>query len=327
MSGPKLNTAASLVPGVNNALMQTYRQDYQGEVEALATVMDLGLPSSLRKELFAMRQTLPYPEVWYYGDMVPEEGTDTLPYDVQNFRYAKEISWYVDDESDNQVGSLRGDAEELGRNFASNDSRAYFDIVNGGADGFVPYVPIAPDGAVLHNATDGGGGDRFGVSGGNIQAVTSTSTDTIVDGLWAAMFRFTQFKNTKGQPFFSGNARNMGYVLYYSAADGPAWTKALHQMLIQGSSAAPSNVVLDTGVDIKPYPTPRLPAGVAVLNRTDAPRKAVFSLLREAIHSVPFTPQNDGLSRRQGKAGVQFIERKGYGVNVPFSSIRLNLSA
>ena len=163
MAVPKVLTGATLAAGLRSDFMDAWKQDYDGVLKNLGDVMSLGIASDKRIELYAARRTMPYPERWDYGDPIPEEGTDSKAWNVTNYRYAKRVPWLRDDRMDNQVGDLRGDAQNLGSHFASLPSKFLIEVMTA-SPSLLPAIPNAPDEVALYNTVDETGAARFGVT-------------------------------------------------------------------------------------------------------------------------------------------------------------------
>ena len=149
MAGTVILSGSTLAAGIRDDFDRTYQQTYDGVEASLGEVMQLNVPSDKRTEIYGLHRTMPYPERWDSGnEAIPEEGTDSLSFSITNYDYAKRIKWRRNDRQDNQVGDLRGKAEQTGRNFASLDSR--FDII-----GVESIRPSRPGQCQLENCAEG----------------------------------------------------------------------------------------------------------------------------------------------------------------------------
>ena len=316
-------TGETLAAGLVATFENTYRQSYDGVEPDLGDVMQINVPAATRTVTYAFRETMPYPERRAIGDAIPEESTGSKSFSVTNHEYAKRVSWYRRDRTDNQIGSLEADAAALGRNFASLDSRVLFELITGTAE-LLPAIPNAPDGVGFFSATDGDGADRFNVSGGNTFTKAGTTAAQITADFHKALGIFDQFQNTKGEPFFEASTASTSYTIYAPADLRENFTGAFKAELIQGSSAAPSNTIIASGENVRLVFTMRLAGtGDWVIFRNDAPVKPTFSQQRAPIRAISATEENSDRARTEGIESVQFHVEKGWGLNVPFGAIKI----
>jgi len=327
MAGPIIRTGETLVAGIRSDFWNTYHTDFDGVLQNLGDVMLLGVTSDKRTEIYGLRKTMPYPELWPLGDPIPEEGTDSIQFSVTNFRYAKRIKWQRDDRSDNLVGDLAGEARTLATNFLSLPSRFLAEILEGSAS-LLPAIPTCPDGAGLYSATDGASADRFGVSGGNIVSATGVTASAILTDFYSAITRIALFLNSKGQPYFEPDVANEAYIIYAPVTLAKAFTEAFQGPLIHSvessTGAAVSNAVMVSGVQVTFRFSSRFTTNDWWVFRKDAPVKAVFLQEREPIREAFATEENSDWSRTTGEEYVQFIQRLGVGLNVPFATCKVN---
>lgn len=316
-------TGNTLAAGLVSTFQGTYEQTYKGVLQDLGNVMQLDVPATTRTVTYAAHETMPYPERRELADPIAEESTGAIQFSVTNHEYSKRIAWRRRDRTDNQIGDLFGKAASLGGNFASLDSRVLFEFITGTAE-LVPSIPNAPDGVGPYSATDGDGADRFGFSGGNTFTKAGTTAANITADFHKAIGVFEQFQNTKGEPFFESSSTGVTYTIYAPSDLRENFIGAFKAELIQGSSAAPSNTIIASGENIRLVFTSRL-AGTAdwVIFRDDAPVKPFFSQLRQPLRSVTATEENSDRARTDGVESVQFATEKGYGINIPFGTIKI----
>lgn len=327
MAAPKVLTGATLAAGLRSDFMDAWKQDYEGVLKNLGDVMSLSIPSDKRTELYAARRTMPYPERWDYGDPIPEEGTDSKAWNVTNYRYAKRVGWLRDDREDNQVGDLRGDAQALGSHFASLPSKFLIEVMTASPT-LLPAIPNAPDEVALYNTTDETGGARFGVTGGNIVTGTGVTAAQIEADWFSAIIRFAEFLNTKGEPFFDPDTQDERYVIYFGVANFAAFQEAFRANIVHSvistTGAGVSNVIMSAGTSVLLRGTGRITDNDWFLFRADSTIKAVFVQDREGIRMSQATDENSDESRDTGKEYVQFVERLGVGVNIPYATVKVD---
>lgn len=327
MAGSVILSGNTLAAGLRADFDRTYQQSYAGVEASLGTMMELNIPSDKRTELYALHRTMPYPERWDLGSPIPTEGTDSLTYSVTNYRYAKAIEWERDDRMDNQIGDLFAKASRLGENFASLDSRIFIELLTGTAS-LLPAIPNAPDGAALYASTAGGAA-RFGLSGGNIETGGGVATTAaIISDFFDSIERFGGFQNTKGQPFFEPDVASSEYVVYFNVANTEIFTQSFKTVAVHSvvstTGARVDNVILASGVQVRLVPTQRITDNDWFIFRTDAPVRPLFCQQREGLRQSVATEENSDVARNTGVESIQFVVRKGYGVNVPFATVKVN---
>jgi hypothetical protein len=58
------------------------------------------------------------------------------------------------------------------------------------------------------------------------------------------------------------------------------------------------------------------------LNAADV--KPVFSLKRDGVQDIVETMQNSDNCRRTGMESIRFWERRGYGLNMPYATVKID---
>ncbi len=330
MAGSIVRTGQTLVAGIRGDFWNMYQPTYDGVLSQLGSVCLLDVPSDKRTEIYGARKTMAYPELWPLGDPIPTEGTDSIQFPVTNYRYAKRIQWNRDDRMDNLVGDLFGEARTLGAHFASLPSRLFADVITD-TPNVLPAIPPAADGAALYSTTDGGGGDRFGIADGNLITGTGVATaEQVISDFYAAISQMGGFLNTKGEPFFEPDVNTQSYLVYapigLAEVFSQAFTGQAIHSVVNTSGAAVSNVILTTGVPVEFRFTTRLTGNSWLLFRKDAPVKAVFMQRREALRESAGTEENSDQARDTGVEYVQYVERLGVGVNVPYATLKVSVA-
>lgn len=322
----KILAGPALTAGLRATFDRMYARKYDGVAKSLGNVMRLGLPSDKLTELYAYYETQPYPERWEKGEHIPTEGTESVAFSVTNRKFAKRIQWSVEDREDNQIGSLQGQAMQGGENFASLPSRIFYEILTSTPD-LLPAIPNAPDGVALYSATDGGGGARFGVTGGNIvdtAAVSGTApTPTeIRTSVFANIQRFKEFQDTKGQPLFSPEMGDGDtYTVYFPVEQIEVMAEALQAATVQsasGNAGVDNTILVVPGLRITAHATSRLTGSTMHWFRTDSEIKAIFEQLRTPMQFAQATQDNSDTTRDVDEEYVQWKTRRGYGVTVPY---------
>lgn len=335
MPGPAIvSNGAALAAGLRSEFDGMYRQSYDNVLRSIGDAMRMGLPSDKLTELYAYRETAPYPERWEKGDGIPTEGMESVQFQVTNYEYAKRIPWHANDRADNQVGDLYTDAQQAGAHFASIPSIVLVELMTG-TPGLLPAIPNAPDGAAPYSGTDGSGSARFGVTGGNIEAASAAAPATptaaeVTTSWFATMNRFGQFLNTKGHFFFEPDVTEASYLVYFPVEQTEVFTEAFKAISIFASdtngAAAPSNVILASGVQVELRPTGRLTGSTYYTFHRGSWMQPFFQQLREPLQFAQATMENSDQVRTTKEEYVQWSRREGYGVAVPFGTIQTTFS-
>lgn len=328
----------ALTAGLRAEFVNTYRQRYDGVIKRMGNVMTLAIPSDKRAEIFGYYETAPYPRVWNRGDPAHYGTFDSKQWTVANLDWQSGVMWHEDDEQDDQLQALVPQAQSAGDKFATLDERVFFQILTAGTDAnLLASIPNAPDGVDLYNATDGAGGDRFKVSGGNI---VSGQTLTTAAGIRAALFtavlgRYASFKDTQSQPLFDMDSILAGgFTVFYAVGQEQLVREAVVQsrtlQLHAGTSttdttaaAAVTNIVLESGLRFELVPTQRLSGTTMYVFANGVDRKAIFSLSRQPLRMHPWGMENSDQGRNMKERGTIWECRRGYGVGLPYATIQI----
>lgn len=316
-----------LAEGIRNQFDMSYTGVTAGLEMDLGMVMDR-TGSDGRQETYGIHESMPGPALRRLGDPIAEKGFETKQFSVVNQEYARRIPWYRRDRTDNRVANLFTKAADMGRKFGMLDSRVFIGFLTGTAV-LVPAVPNAPDGAPLYSATDGASADRFGVSGGNIISGSGVASAAAIEAdFWNAVERFIEFKDTNGDPYFEAAVEAPTYCVYFNVQNWKLWADALkataiHSVLSSTGAAVPTTVTVGN-FKIRMCPTQRITDNDAFVFRSDAPVKPVFAQDRQPLRSVIATEDNSDVARDTGKEYVQFHVERGFGINVPFGTVKIN---
>lgn len=324
---PSANVAANemLVRGLRTEFTETYSRVIKQAEPMLTKVMELGIPSNKLSEVYGYFESVPHWKRWQRGDDIPRAGFRARNFIVQNYDWAVSIDWHENDEQDDQSLSLVQRVREAATGVAILAERIFFQILTGATDpNLLPAVPNAPDGSALF-ATTANGSARFGASSGNLLTGTGVaSTSAIQTDLFTAWSQFRKFQDTEGQPLWPAETLNRGVVILYGSANEQAFRQAFAQMFIQGSSAAPSNVILDTRMNIELWNSPRITDNDWFVFMANAPKKAIFQQVRQAPRDMMADMQNSDFTRATKIKSMQFDARYGFGVSLPLAAIKVN---
>ena len=313
----------------------------------LASCMDLGLPSNARQQIYAYYETAPYPRRVNYGDTTPFNSFDSKNFTVINYLFKHAIPWSKYDEKDDQTHSLLTLAQMGGDHFATIPERAFFEIVNGSAS-LLPSIPNTPDGAALYSATDGAGAARFGVAasgiyGGNIIAGTGVASgDAIRTDFWAAYSAMLLFQDKQSQPLFDAGKVNKFTILYHPSREQTfreAFKQGITGLIIAGASgghvgtgtavaaAAVENTLKESGATFDLWPSQRCSDTSDWFIFADVmgvAHKPIFQQNRDPLEVHVATDENSDEVRKTGTKYIQWVNRQGTGVSIPYLTCKVN---
>lgn len=317
-----------LAAGLRQEMADTYMKAKRESDARLSSVMDLGMPSDKRTETYAFFLSAPHAERWDRGDAIPQKGFEALSYSVTNYKYGRRVAWHVDDREDDQTRTLVEQARAAGRSFAMLPERFFFELLTGTAD-LLPAIPTCADGGAFF-ATTALGGNRFGASSGNLLSGSGVASAAAVRAdFWSVMEQYALFQDGEGQPLFTDDVRDAGVTIIASAAN----EEVLREAFLQGrtlevggtdAGAAVTNTVLESGLKLTIWTTQRLTDNDWYVFLKGAPKKAAFVQNRTQLREHMATAENSDLARNTGEEYIQWDQRLGVGLNIPYGAIKVN---
>lgn len=338
MPGSPVIAADVLAGFIRTAFVDTYDRMVTDVNNRLTNVMEFGLPSDRSQETYAYFTSAPHPRLWRRGEDVPTEGFEDVTFDVVNYDWSLGVEWHANDRQDDQTRTLLMRARQGATGFALLKERIFFQMLLGSTDAYLlPTVPTAPDGASFFSATDGGGSNRFGVSGGNVVTGSGVSSaQSVRTDFFDAIERFHQFQDTKGQPLWPESVLDRGYTVLFNVANLQVIAEALIQSRTLQTSfssttgvdaaagAAVTNIVLDSGMSITLWPTQRISTDDIYIFANGSPIKAIFEQTRQELQENTQLPENSDVARRTKQEGIFWNARMGYGLALPYQAIQIN---
>jgi hypothetical protein len=309
----------------------------------IGLVMDLSVQATNRNHDFAYLNAAPHMEYWRRGESVPQGAMDATQFNVPVYEWAKRVGWSKFDRHDDQTQSLMTSAAMAGESAGLLPERFFFDLLNAGGGGgtasTLPIQPTAPDGAAFF-ATTAGGAARFGATNGNL--LTGTGITTIHDVLndyYGALTQFMAFEDGQGQPMLSPETIASGVVIIHASADTEVFEQAFLQQRqgmgldntgaiggVSVDAAAVSNIVQDASRNVNLWGSPRLATGDWYVFLANPPKQATFLLTRSAVQefSSMESDNNGDHTRDTAEEYIQWEERSGAGIALPYSAICIN---
>ncbi len=322
----QVNATEALIRGARDAFVETYSNMIKGSDEKLKKCMTLGMPSDKISEVYPYFESAPIVKRWARGEPIPRDAFSSKSFLVPNYDWGIAVDWHENDEEDDQTKGLVKRAREAGQSLALLPERVFFQYLTAGADAdLIPSVPNAPDGVALYSATNGGGGARFGIVGGNIISGGGVATTAAIQtDYYAAVQRFIRMLDTQGQPLWPAELVGRGVTIVYGAANGQVFEQAFQQNFIQASNAAVSNVVMDAGRKVTLWSTPRITDNDWYVFLDAAADKSIFQQVRRPVRDNLEDMLNSDQSRRTKNKAISWDARFGFGIALPYQTVKVN---
>ena len=334
-TGQTVQVASDIYRAIRTDFVGTYKKTYDGLEKMLGAVMSFGKPSDKLTEYYGYFESAPYAARWDYGEDIPEKSFKSVAFNTTNYRYARRITWLEDMREDEQLRDLPSQAATCGEHFAILPEIARYEILSGTAS-VLPAIPNAPDGVAIASATDGGGGARFGISGGNIISGGGvTSAQLIITDIFAAVVRILNFQDTESQPLWNTNILSKGLTIEYGVANEEVFGRALRQLRqvetagtagTDLAAAAVTNFVKDYGLSINAVPTQRISDNDWWVSINNPPVPTTFEQVRRPLRerTAYGADNNSDHVRTTGEEYVQWDSRLGFGVGPAYSIVKVN---
>mgnify|MGYP001286086607 CR=1 FL=1 len=318
------STSDDLFRDVQATFLETY-QGLVGRNAKLSSVMRLGVPSNKRKEFYGYFESPPTVDRIDRGESIAEDAFKAISYSVENLTWGKSIGFLEEDLDDLQLGDIRGVARGLAQRAAALPEQVFFQILQGSANAsLLKAIPTAPDGAALYASTAGGSA-RFGVTGGNIVSGNGVSTGAVVrQDFWSAIERAMQFQDTEGEPLLQDGAADGGVTVLFNAANLEVFTEAFLQTRTLDSAAVTNTIIEGYSGQVTLWPTQRITNNDAYVFFNAYGPKAIFEQVRQAPRLIDETRENSERARRYRILSTLLDMRAGYGVNVPYSTVKID---
>lgn len=332
MPGQIVVAASTLTAGIRSDFATAYSSAYEASKARLSNCMDLGVPSSRLTEIYAYFETAPYPRIWKRGDAIPQDAFNSVKFEVTNRDWAIQVEWNENDREDDQTRSLMQRAREAGTNFATLSERVFFQILTAATDNnLLPAIPNAPDGAAMYAATDGSGSARFGATGGNLLTGSGVASSAAIrDDFFDSIERLRQFQDTQGQPLHSEDYIDKGLTVVYGVANEHVFREGFQQSrtiagpLTTTGNAAVTNIIMESGLNVTLWPSPRITDNDWFLFSNGAPLKPIFQQVRRPLRESYANMDNSDLARSTKIESVSWDSRDGFGVFLPYSTVKVN---
>ncbi len=307
---------------VNALFRGTYASTLRQSNDTLSSVCRLGVPSTHRQETYGYIEAAPHIELWI--DSIPEEGMGSKSFTVVNLKFGKRIKWKREDRADEMTGSLMSMVRGLAASAGLIDERIFFDLLLG-TTSILPATVNAADGAALHSATDGASAARFGITGGNIVTGTGVASGAAVrTDFWNAHERMAGFQDGKGQPLFGEGVKNSGYTIVFGTVNEDVFREAFLQGRTLDGGAAVTNTILESGISIDLWSTPRITDNDWSIWAKNPPERSCFVQDREGLEERFAEAENSDYVRDSDNEYMQVRLRKAGGILLPYDTVMVN---
>lgn len=323
---------AALDGAIRTEFLETYKSEYEVMEQELRDLAKLAVPSNKISERYVYFESAPHPkrqprdQEMAFGDYAPKDFT------VANHKFSMGIKIHEDDEEDDQTGGgLVERAGEIASNFALLPERLFWQLLLSTTDDeLLPAIPNAPDGAALFSATDGGGGARFGATGGNIVSGSGVVTaQQVKANFFTAVARFGSFLDSKNSQPLIHRSKLKKFAIWFNIDNLEVFTEAFKAMqqvkyilaAVTGTddvAGSISNPVKDAQFEVTLYPTPRISDNDWIIRASGQRHYSLFEQARSALREVRGDDTNSDSARLTGYRYMGWKERRGAGIGLPY---------
>lgn len=328
-----INVAASdaLQRGIKNTFSHTWRRRYDLNDKRVKSLCE-SVPSDKYKELYAYPETAPYVRRRPYGEPISVGTFRFRSWEVENLGWGIGVTYDESDALYDQTQMLINQSKSAGESFGGLKERVSFQIITGATDAnLLPAIPNAPDGAAMYSATDGGGANRFGVSGGNLLTGNGVGSGAVIrSDFFNAIELFHRFQDPEGQPALDAGIIDQGVHVYFNASNLELFSEAfLQARTALASPASPSNAAVtntigDVGYKITLWPTQRITDNDWYIVLDGADPKPLVEQIVVPVLEGPQLAENSDLGRIARQFGWFWATYRGYGVNLPLFTVKVN---
>lgn len=329
--------ASLLTAGLRSDFVNNYGAAKRQADVRLGQCMLTDVKSDKLTEIYGYPKSAPHMRRWPRGWDISQKAFGSVQFSVTNKDWGHRIPWHRNDRMDDQTGSLFQMAQQGGKSAGVLDERVFFQILTGATDAdLLESIPTAPDGAALYATVDGASAARFGATNGNLLTGNGVATASAIRGdIWSSIQQFKLFQDTEGQPLFTDAELDEGFVVVAGAHLESIMTEALLLPSVAypirnvagaenvAAVAAPNSLGV-AGKNLSIWHTQRITTNDIFVFMRGCWVRPIFSQLREPLQEEFANMDNDSLSRRTGEEYIQWHFRKGYGVNLPIGTVKID---
>jgi hypothetical protein len=319
-------TGEALARGLRSEFRNTWQRRFRGLEAELGKMVDLAISSDKIEELYGYGEPPQYPKRRPWGDPVQTKGFRFRNFPVENVAWSSAVQWFKHQRLFDQLKDLPRLARQGGENFATLPQRVSIRQIIGNVSDpdLLETIPNAPDGVPLHNALDGDGNDRFQVSGGNIEGGSGVgSSAAIRTDVFNSLERIGQFLDPEGQPAVDIGLTKKFTVLF-PVTLWEVMLEAFKQTRTLDGGAALTNIIMDAGLQVTLLPTPFLTGSDYYVFLDDFQPKPIFEQIAQPLDEQVQVEGNSDQSRSQKVEGIFWETIRGYGVNLPLGTVKID---
>lgn len=319
--------ASAMARGVRSNFRGQYASTYKFS-QSMLPFVQFGMSTKEFASLFMYPEKQRYPTRTPWGVAPFRKPMRYIPFTVPQYRWTSAVDLLERDVELSQLGGIEQDAKQTGDNFGTLVERCSIQIMTGATDpDLLPTLPVAPDLSPMYYATDGYGADRFGYSGGNIDAGNELSTGpgmriAVANG----MERLMRFQDTEGQPLINPAILMKGITVIYPPGLFRQWLEAFHQTMSPdaGGAVPVTNFLSEAGYKFRGIPNPRLTDETVIYMFLDgAPIKPLFELISKPMFEQFYDRKNSQAYGEAGKMGWLFEKWFGMGLTLPMYTVKI----
>ena len=142
-------------------------------------------------------------------------------------------------------------------------------------------------------------------------------------------------QDTESQPLWNHNLVTKPFVILYGVDNEKIFREAFIQRFQYRSSAsattpfnpaaaAVSSIIQESGVKFELWPSPRITDDDWYVFTTAGNHKSVYRQMRQPLREIVTTMENSDEARRTKTESIQWDDREGYGVFLPFTTMKVN---
>lgn len=192
----------SRTQGAYRDLTETWRNKFP-VYEELNRLFSRYLPDrGVRFAKYAWKESVPFPTFWDFDKGRTRKMFQDRSLEIGIYPYELTIDSRGYDLEDDQLGDGSEHVKGAVDRFLQIPQKLIHEYLNGSAD-LNPSLLNSYDGASLYSATEGGGANRLGASGGNIVTGTGVTVSAFSNDLYSVQQRFLEFTDTAGEILFS----------------------------------------------------------------------------------------------------------------------------
>ncbi len=201
-----INNALSQKAGAQNALMETWRQQFPIYEKMQKAYLHYVPYTNIRSADYVFKQRTPFPKPFPYGNGRVHQGLVDKKITLNRFPYELTLDWDERDSADDQLGDMATHVSAGVKRFLQLPDVLIGEYMTGVPVMNYNGLALSYDGVSIYSTVDGSASDRFGVSGGNIITGSGTSTTAkVLSDILACRRRLLQFTEpVTGQPLHNG---------------------------------------------------------------------------------------------------------------------------